>query len=128
MFIIIICVAAVVFMPILAKVPLAIQMNKAGGYNNKYPRTQQKELTGFGARSQAAHENSFEAICYFAPTVLLVLALDEQNVYTAQLCVAFVVARLCYLVCYWANWHVARSLAWAVGMATIVAHYWMLLA
>lgn len=127
MFIIIICVAAVVFMPLLAKVPLAVQMNKQGGYDNKYPRTQQKQLTGIGARAQAAHENCYEAICYFAPTVLLVLALDEHNVYTAQLCIVFVIARLAYLGCYWANWHIARSLSWAVGMATLVAHYWMLL-
>ncbi|MFW8590554.1 MAPEG family protein [Glaciecola sp. 2405UD65-10] len=128
MFIIIICMAAVVFMPILAKIPLAIQMNKAGGYDNKHPRTQQSKLTGLGARAQAAHENCYEAICYFAPTVLLVLALDEHNVYTAQLCMAFVAARLSYIGFYLANWDIARSLAWAIGMGTLIAHYWMLLA
>ena len=128
MFVIIICVAIVVFMPFLAKVPLAWQMSKQSGYDNKHPREQQNKLTGLGARALAAHQNCFEAICYFAPTVLLVLALDEHNVYTAQLCIAFVLARLLYLVFYWANWDKLRSIIWVVGMGTIVAHYWMLLA
>jgi uncharacterized MAPEG superfamily protein len=115
-------------MPFLAKVPLAWQMSKQFGYDNKHPREQQNKLTGLGARALAAHQNCFEAICYFAPTVLLVLALDEHNVYTAQLCIAFVLTRLLYLVFYWANWDKLRSIIWVVGMGTIVAHYWMLLA
>ena len=127
MFVIIICVAIVVFMPLLAKVPLAISMAKQGGYDNKHPRTQQSQLSGLGARAHAAHLNSYEAICYFAPTVLLVLALDEHTVYTAQLCIGFVIARLIYLGCYWANWHILRSTAWAVSMGLLVPHYYMLL-
>jgi len=127
-FLIIICVAIVVFMPLLAKVPLAYLMAKESKYDNKHPRAQQNRLTGLGARALAAHQNCFEAICYFAPTVILVLAVDEHNVYTAQLCVAFVISRLFYLAFYWANWHILRSTAWVVGMATIVTHYWMLLA
>ena len=127
MFVIIICMALVLFMPMIAKVPLAVMMNKQGGYDNRLPRAQQNKLTGLGARALAAHQNCFEAICFFAPTVLLVLALDEHNVYTAQLCVAFVIVRLCYLALYWLNWHVARSIAWGIGMALLVPHYWMLL-
>jgi uncharacterized MAPEG superfamily protein len=126
-FLIIICVAVIVFMPLLAKAPLAYLMAKEGGYDNRHPRAQQNKLTGLGARAFAAHQNCFEAICYFAPTVLLVLALDEHTVNTAQLCVAFVITRLLYLGFYWANWHVLRSATWLIGMGTIAAHYWLLL-
>lgn len=126
MFVIIICVAIVVFMPLIAKAPLAYLMAKEGGYDNKHPRTQQYRLSGLGARALAAHQNCFEAICYFAPTVLLVLALDEHKVHTAQLCIAFVICRLLYLGCYWANWHILRSVIWLVGMGTLVAHYSLL--
>lgn len=128
MFVIIICMAAVVFMPILAKVPLAAMMNREGTYDNRLPRAQQNRLNGLGARAKAAHENCFEAICFFAPTVLLVLALDKHTVYTAQLCIAFVILRILYLVCYWCNWHVARSIIWIAAMGTVVTHYVMLLA
>ena len=127
MFLIIISMAIIVFMPLLAKSPLAYLMAQEGGYDNKHPRAQQNKLTGLGARALAAHQNCFEAICYFAPTVLLVLALDEHNVFTVQLCIAFVITRLLYLGFYWANWHILRSLTWGLGMATIVAHYWILL-
>lgn len=126
MFVIIICMAIVVFMPLIAKVPLAFMMNKDGRYDNRHPRTQQSRLEGLGARAKAAHENCFEAICFFAPTVLLVLALDEHTVHTVGLCVAFVVLRLVYLVCYWCDWHVVRSLVWVAAMATIVTHYILL--
>ena len=127
MSLIIICVAIIVFMPFIAKVPVAIEMNKLNGYDNKHPREQQKKLTGLGARAMAAHNNCFEAICLFAPTILLVLALDEHNVYTVQLCLAYVVSRFLYLGFYWLNWDKLRSISWLIGIGTLVAHYWMLL-
>jgi uncharacterized MAPEG superfamily protein len=126
-FIIIICMAVVVIMPIIAKVPVVFALFKQGKYDNKHPRQQQARLEGLGARAVAAHNNCFEAICYFAPTILLVLALDKYNVYTMQWCVAFVILRFLYLGFYWANWHFLRSLVWAAGMATLVPHYWLLL-
>jgi uncharacterized MAPEG superfamily protein len=119
--------AIVVFMPILAKAPLAILMNKQGGYDNRNPRTQQKALEGLGARAKAAHENCFEATAYFAPTVLLVVAVNALTHTTAYLCIAFVVSRLIYIACYLADWHVLRSVVWAIGMFTIAAHYYLLL-
>nr|WP_136250391.1 MAPEG family protein [Ningiella ruwaisensis] len=127
MFVIIICMAIVLFMPMLAKVPLAYLMHKEGKYDNRHPRSQQNRLEGLGARAKAAHDNCFEAICFFAPTVLLVLALDAHTVYTAQLCIAFVLLRLIYLICYWCNWHIARSTVWVIAMGTIVAHFVLLL-
>lgn len=126
MFVIVICFALVLVMPMIAKVPLAIMMNKEGGYDNRYPRAQQAKLKGLGARANAAHQNCFEAICFFAPTVLLVLALDEHTLYTVQLCIGFVIARIFYLAFYWANWHVARSTAWVIAMGLLVPHYVML--
>jgi len=127
LFLIIISIAIVLLMPLVAKIPLAIAMSRTGKYDNKHPRTQQNELKGLGARALAAHQNCFEAIAYFAPTVLLVLALDEQNLYTAWLCLGFVSIRILYLFFYWLNWDKFRSLAWLLGMVSIGAHYWLLL-
>lgn len=127
MTIVVICLAIVVFMPMLAKVPLAVMMNRAGGYDNRLPRVQQQKLEGFGARAQAAHENCFEATTYFAPTVLLVFTLNALDHTTAYLCIAFVVCRLLYLVFYWLDWHFLRSSVWVIGMGTVAAHYYFLL-
>nr|WP_284731266.1 MAPEG family protein [Glaciecola sp. XM2] len=118
--------ALVVFMPLVAKIPLVVMMHKEGKYDNRHPRSQQNRLEGLGARASAAQQNSFEAICFFAPTVLLVLALDSHNLYTVQLCIAFVLLRFIYLICYWGNWHIARSVIWVLAMATVVAHYVLL--
>lgn len=127
MSLIIICIALVVFMPLLAKIPLGVAMHKANGYNNKQPRQQQETLSGFGARALAAHKNCYEAIAYFCPTAILVQALNEHTIYSVWLCVAFVVSRLLYLVFYWLDLDKLRSVAWIVGIATIAAHYWALL-
>lgn len=127
MTVVLICLMIVVFMPILAKVPLAILMHKKGGYDNRQPRIQQKSLDGLGARAHAAHQNCFEATSYFAPTVLLVLAVNALTHTTAYLCVAFVLCRLLYLVCYWLDQHILRSVFWLISIGTVVAHYVYLL-
>lgn len=114
-------------MPLFAKIPLALMMHKEGRYDNRHPRGQQNRLEGLGARAKAAHDNCFEAICFFAPTVLLVIAMDEHTVYTVWLCMAFVILRVIYLFCYWLNWHLARSTVWVIAMATLVGHYVMLM-
>jgi uncharacterized MAPEG superfamily protein len=56
-----------------------------------------------------------------------VLALNAVNHTTAYLCITFVICRLAYLVCYWGDWHLLRSLFWGIGMATIATHYFLLL-
>ncbi|GBL05556.1 MAPEG family protein [Glaciecola sp. KUL10] len=127
MTIVVICLLIVVLMPLVAKVPLAIMMHRSGQYDNRHPRAQQAALTGFGARTHAAHQNCFEATTYFAPTVLLVLAVNATDHITAYLSIAFVVCRLAYLVCYWADYHIVRSTFWVIGMATVIAHYVRLL-
>ena len=60
----------IAFLPYLAKLPLVWAMQRAGGYNNHYPRQQQSQLTGFGQRCTAAHYNSFEALLIYACAVL----------------------------------------------------------
>lgn len=108
-------------MPLVAKAPLAMAMKKQGGgemagYDNKHPRQQQSQLTGFGGRCLAAHENSFEAMIFFAPAALLVIATNQITQLAAIMSIVWVVSRILYLVCYWANKDMLRSSVWAVAM------------
>ena len=108
-------------MPLLAKAPLAHAMKQQGGgkvsgYDNKHPRQQQSELTGFGARCLAAHQNSFEAMIFFAPAAVLTIATNTLTATTAWLCITWVVCRLAYLICYWRNWDLMRSSVWAIAI------------
>lgn len=111
-------------LPIVAKAPLAYAMIKAGGYNNRYPRTQQEGLEGFGARCKAAHENSFEALIMYTPAALAVIALGVATEWAQYCAMAFVFARVMYLIMYWIDQHLARSFFWAIGFGASLLMFW----
>ena len=73
------CLFIAALLPFIAKGPVAYAMNKLGGYNNNHPREQQSNLTGFGARALAAHQNAFESLMIFAPAVLLAIATQHTG-------------------------------------------------
>ncbi|MCY7296146.1 MAPEG family protein [Alteromonas sp. a30] len=111
-------------MPILAKVPLAYAMHNLGGYNNRNPRGQQAKLSGFGARAKAAHENCFEALIMYAPGVLAILALDIPTEFAQYCAIAFVFSRFVYLMMYWIDQHLMRSIFWGVGFISSLLILW----
>jgi uncharacterized MAPEG superfamily protein len=126
MTIVIICLFITTFMPILAKAPMAIAMNKVkGGYDNRHPREQQKSLTGFGARAKAAHENCFEALIMFTPGALAVLVTNNVVQLAEYFAIAFVVSRLAYLLAYYFDKHVLRSTFWGIGFISSLALIWL---
>lgn len=114
----IICLFIAALLPFIAKIPVAYAMNKLGGYNNKHPRSQQAELTGFGARALAAHQNAFESFIIFAPAVLLAIATQNTGVFIEQLAIIHVVARVLYNIAYLMNVGIIRTIIWAVGIVS----------
>jgi len=124
MTILMICLLVAAMLPYLAKVPVAIAMNKQGGYDNKHPRDQQAQLTGFGARALAAHQNAFESLMVFAPAVLLAIAVGANGAFIQQLAIAHVIARILYNILYLLNISTFRSIAWAVGLGCSLAIIW----
>ncbi|MFT4746923.1 MAG: putative MAPEG superfamily protein [Congregibacter sp.] len=129
MTIVIICLFIATFMPILAKAPMAIAMNKEkGGYDNRHPREQQKCLSGFGARAKAAHENCFEALIMFTPGALAVLITNNVGQLAEYFAIAFVVSRLAYLLAYYFDKHVIRSIFWGIGFISSLALIWLAIA
>ncbi len=112
----IICLFIAALLPIVAKVPVAIAMHKLGRYNNNHPRAQQAELTGFGARALAAHQNAFESLIIFAPAVLLAIATKNTGAVIEQLAITHVIARVFYNIAYLMNISTIRSIIWAVGI------------
>lgn len=109
------CLVLAVLLPIISKVPVGIAMARHGRYDNKLPRVQQQALTGFGLRAKAAHENSFEALTMFAPGILATLALEPEATTAAVMAVGFIVSRVAYLVMYWYDFDIMRSLFWSIG-------------
>ncbi|MDG1752432.1 MAG: MAPEG family protein [Thalassotalea sp.] len=120
----IICLFIALLLPFIAKLPVAIAMNKLDGYNNNHPRSQQTKLTGFGARALAAHQNAFESVIIFAPAILLAIATNHTGEFIQQLAITHVVARVFYNALYLYNKGTARSLVWAVGILCSFTIVW----
>jgi uncharacterized MAPEG superfamily protein len=115
------CIVAAWLVIYLTKLPVAVAMQRAGGYDNHMPRAQQARLEGWGARSVAAHQNGFEAFAPFAAAVLVAQLGGGPQRIVDLLAVAFVVARVGYVVCYLADWASLRSAVWSLGFLATFA-------
>ncbi|AOT09998.1 MAPEG family protein [Pseudoalteromonas luteoviolacea] len=118
---IILCALIAVFLPYLAKIPIIVAANKAGGYDNKQPRAQQSTLSGLGARAVAAHYNSFESLIVFGIAVAIVLSTGTLSPVIQGLAVVHIIARCAYCICYWYDLDLLRSMSWTVGVLCPVA-------
>ncbi len=105
-----------ILMIVITKAPVALAMSKLEkGYDNRYPREQQKQLTGFGQRALAAHLNHFESLPVFMGSLIIALIASSDITIIEMLALTYAGARLVYTICYWADIHWLRSLSWAVG-------------
>lgn len=102
------------------KIPLSVMMaRQPEGYDNRYPRAQQDQLKGFGARARGAHYNSFEVFPPFA-TAVIVAHLGGADVgHTTMLSIGFVVSRGLYVLAYLLDIGHLRSGLWGLGMIAI---------
>ncbi|KZN52285.1 MAPEG family protein [Pseudoalteromonas luteoviolacea] len=121
MAVIIMCVLIAVILPYVAKVPIIIAANKAGGYDNKQPRAQQGQLSGLGARAVAAHYNCFESLIVFGVAVAVTLSTGATGSAIQSLAIAHIIARCLYCVFYWTDLDLLRSLSWTVGILCPIA-------
>ncbi|WGK92225.1 MAPEG family protein [Pseudomonas migulae] len=110
------CVFISALLIYVARMPVARAMKEQGGYDNHLPRQQQAQLTGFGARAVAAHQNCFEAFIVFAVGVLMAHTTQTAGWLIDTLAIIFVITRVIYLVCYWSDLAWQRSLVWFVGL------------
>jgi uncharacterized MAPEG superfamily protein len=115
MTVLIICLFIALILPILAKAPVAFAMAKLGGYNNNHPREQQQKLTGLGARALAAHQNAFEALILFTPAIILAIATNNTQTSVCVLAILHIMSRLLYNIFYLVDWHLMRSIVWAIA-------------
>jgi uncharacterized MAPEG superfamily protein len=109
------CIVAAWVLVYVAKLPVAVAMQKTGGYDNHHPRAQQATLTGWGARALAAHQNGFETFAPFAAAVLVAHVTGAAVGLVDLLAAVFVVSRAVYMCLYIADLAPLRSLVWSVG-------------
>ncbi len=110
------CVAFAMVWVLMTKGPLTVAMARLeGGYDNRHPRMQQAQLTGWGARALASHQNAFEAFPMFATGVLIAHVGHGDAGWAATLAVTHVVARVVYSGLYLMDIHLLRSLVFTIG-------------
>ena len=97
----------------------AAQFGKA--LDLRTPRLQDPALSGRAARAQGAHQNSLEALAYFAPAVLVAHLAHADAAWSARLSVAFIVFRLVHGVVYMGDRPPLRTAFFALGLLTSLA-------
>jgi uncharacterized MAPEG superfamily protein len=115
------CIVVAWLVVYFTKLPVAVAMQQAGGYDNHLPRAQQARLEGWGARSVAAHQNGFEGFAPFAAAVLVAHLGGGPERLVDLLAVSYVIARIGYVTCYLADWASLRSAVWTVGFLVTLA-------
>ena len=103
---------------------LWVTIAKSGGerYDNEDPRGWIARQTAPRAqRGHAAHLNAFEAFAPFAAGVLMAQAAGVAPERISLLAELFVGCRVAHGLCYLAHKGALRSLAWAGGIACVIA-------
>jgi len=122
----ILCLFIACIIPYISKIPLAIAMsNQPGGYDNNHPRAQQASLTGFGARANAGHQNSFESLIIFSAAILTALATQHTSNTIQWLAIFYLVVRFIYHIFYLLNWATLRSITWGFSLVASLSIIFM---
>jgi uncharacterized MAPEG superfamily protein len=113
------CVLAAGLLPYLA----TMIAKSRRGFDNANPRNWLQAQPGFRQRANSAQLNSFEAFPLFAAAVIIASYLHAPQHVLDMFAVAFVVARVLYIVCYIANLAALRSIVWFAGLLCCVAMF-----
>jgi uncharacterized MAPEG superfamily protein len=90
-------------------------LRQEGHIDLGHPRIQQARLVGMGARAQAAHLNTVEAFAPFAAAVWVAHHYGVDAGTRDLLAVAFVAARVLFILAYLADLNPWRTVIWSVG-------------
>ena len=113
--------ACVLFMGLLPYIAAGIAKKGFEHYDNSMPRQWLANQTGFRARANAAQANLFESLPFFFAAVSIAHIEHGPQAIVDFFAVAFVIARITYLICYIANWSTTRSIVWLLGLVCVIA-------
>jgi uncharacterized MAPEG superfamily protein len=113
------CLFASVVLTILSIAPA--RLDGARDFDNGNPRDPRFYTPGLRTRSMSAHLNGFEAFPFFAAAVLLAEMRSVPQAKVDVLAMAFIAARIVYVVLYLIDRPTLRSAVWSVGFACNLA-------
>jgi uncharacterized MAPEG superfamily protein len=111
------CLFVAVLLPyVWAGVAGKTRKEQFGTLESRTPRVQQSQTLDRAARAQGAHLNSFEALAYFTPAVLVAHLTRANATHVTILAVLFVVCRILHGVFYVADVPTLRTMCFAIGL------------
>ena len=125
----IICVILSGFLPI---IPAGIakfgpaESNPAEPFDNRHPRQWLAKQTGMRARANAAQANTFESLPFFYAAVAIAMIMQAPQERIDILAVAYLLARIAFIICYLKDWANLRTLVWTIGLACTVALFFQI--
>jgi uncharacterized MAPEG superfamily protein len=113
------CLLAAILLTIASIAPA--KLSGLRDYDNANPRDARFYTPGLRAWSQGAHLNGYEAFPFFAAAVILAEMRAVPQGSINVLAVAFILARIAYVVLYLIGRPTLRSLVWSIGFACTLA-------
>jgi uncharacterized MAPEG superfamily protein len=110
------CVLVAALLPYLTVAPAKARRD----FDNSKPRDWEEQQEGWRKRLHWAHLNGFEAFAPFAAGVVIAHLAGAPQGRIDLLAVVFVLARVVYGFCYYADLATLRSVVWTVGFACVV--------
>lgn len=92
-----------------------LRYRQFGRFDNHYPRLQQAQMTGIGARVLGAQKNAWEALIFYAVMCLLVFAATADPAEFSYAAGLFLLSRIAHPVFYILDMHSYRSLVFMIG-------------
>ncbi len=119
------CILIAAVMPIvcagLAKARAWGVPRRDGGYDNRNPRDWLAKQEGFGKWADAAQQNCWEALPFFAAAVIISHMLGVVGTLPNTLALSFIALRVVYVWLYVTGRQMQRSLVWVAAFAVNVA-------
>jgi uncharacterized MAPEG superfamily protein len=110
------CVLVAALIPLFTVIPA----KAANDFDNHAPRLWEERCTGWRARGYWAHLNALEAFPSFAAAVIIAHLAHAPQGQINLLAGIFILARVAYSACYYADLATLRSLVWFVGLFCVV--------
>eukprot|EP00127_Corallochytrium_limacisporum_P001566 Clim_evm19s66 gene=Clim_evmTU19s66 len=102
-------------------VSLTALYNGKSKFTNAHPRGM--ERSGLALRIYSAHQNNNEAMAPFLAAVLIGTATGVPSDTLDHLCMSFVIMRVLYMLAYYLNLDLVRSLCYCTGQGVIYTIY-----
>jgi uncharacterized MAPEG superfamily protein len=94
---------------------------REGGFDNRNPRDWLAKQEGYRKWANAAQQNSWEALPFFAAAVIVNHILGGGGITANLLAIAFVLLRIAYIVLYLKGIQGTRTVVWTLAYACNVA-------